>query len=81
MLDPSDKSLTPVERMAAEMLTEHHQDEADALLLLDCVFSRICAADPNTLTECARGLQEKVVEVLASWLPPDLVIVDLNPTE
>jgi hypothetical protein len=77
MTDPrDDEPLTPVERLAMEMEQTGHQDEADALLLLDAVFSRICAAEPKTLTKCAQELQDQMVEAIESWLPPALQITD-----
>ncbi len=76
--DPRAAPLNPVERLAVEFELTGHQDEADALLLLDATFSRICAAHPDTLTKCAQELQEKMIEALGFWLPDDLAIVDPN---
>lgn len=74
--DPRNAPLNPVERLAVEFELTGHQDEADALLLLDATFSHICAAHPDTLTECAQELQDKMIEALGFWLPADLVISD-----
>ena len=68
--------LTAVERFAVDLSMNEHRDEADALLLLDAVFSRICHAHRETLTKCAQEMQDQMVEVLESWLPPDLQITD-----
>lgn len=69
-------SLTPAERLAVELSLEGHDDESSAVLLLDAVFSRICAANPDHLTKCAQDLQDQMVEVLEAWLPPTLQVVD-----
>jgi hypothetical protein len=53
-----------------------HQDEADAILLLDATFSRICASNPDHLTKCAQDLQDQMIEAIESWLPPNLQITD-----
>ena len=76
MPDPRDKPLTPVERLAMEFEQTGHQDDADALLLLDSIFSRICAENPDNLTKCGQELQGKMIEALESWLPPDLKLTD-----
>lgn len=76
MDDPRDKPLTPIERLAMEMEYSGHDDEASALLLLDCVFSRICAADDSELTVSAQELKTHMLEALETWLPADLCIAD-----
>lgn len=77
--DPRSEPLNAVERLAVEFELTGHQDEADALLLLDAVFSGVCAADPDTLTTDAKELQEKMLEVLGSRLPPAYEIIG-HPT-
>ena len=71
-----DAPMTPVERLAVHWLNEAHDDEAEAVLLLNAPMSRLCAADPATLTVEAQRLQEQMIEVLESWLPSHLKIVD-----
>lgn len=70
------ESLTPVDRVAVHLNLDFHHDESDALLLLDNLMSRICAADPATLTEDALAFQGELVEVIESWLPPSHFISD-----
>jgi hypothetical protein len=67
--------LTPVERLAMELEQTNHQDEADALLLLDCVF-RHMLRDGGPYTEDGQKFSDMLLEALESWLPETLKIVD-----
>lgn len=73
--DQLGESLTPVERLAMEMEQTNHQDEANALLLLDCVF-RHMLRDGGPYTEDGQKFSDMLLEALESWLPEDLKIVD-----
>ena len=73
--DPRDEPLTPVERLAMEMELTNHQDEADAVLLLDHVF-RHMLRDGGPYTEDGQKFSNMLLEALESWLPKHLIIVD-----
>ena len=73
--DPRDKPLTPVERLAMEMELTNHQDEANALLLVDCVF-RHMLRDRGPYTEDGQAFRDMLLEALESWLPNHLIVVD-----
>jgi hypothetical protein len=68
------ESLTPVERLAMELEQTNHQDEADALLLLDCVF-RHMLRDGGPYTKDGQEFADMLLEALESWLPETLKIV------
>lgn len=72
--DPRDEPLTPVERLAMEMEQTNHQDEADALLLVDCVFRHL--RDGGPYTKDGQELADMLLEALESWLPKHLIVVD-----
>lgn len=78
--DPRDQPLTPVERMAVWLwlIQDAYQDEADALLLLNNLMSRICAANPADLTEDDLELQGMLLDVIEYRLPPTLYLADRN---
>jgi len=67
--------LTPVERLSVRLRTEHHEDEADALLLLDPLFCRMLR-DDGPYTRDGQELSDMLFEVVASWLPKGNCIVD-----
>lgn len=72
---PRDEPLTPVERLAMEMELTNHQDEANALLLLDCVF-RHMLRDGGPYTDDGQAFRGMLLEALESWLPSHLIVVD-----
>lgn len=74
--DTRDAPLNPVERLAVEFELTGHQDDADAVILLDYIFSRICSEKPENLTKCGKELQDKMIEAIGFWLPDGLVISD-----
>ena len=75
MTDPQDEPLTPMERLFVRLRLEHHEDEAKALMLTDALMRGILATD-EPLTADAEELRGELLEVLESWLPKHLVIVD-----
>ena len=67
--------LGAVERLFVHLEHGNHHDEADALMTID-VLMRIYLHDDEPLTKDAMELRGMLFEVLESWLPKDVMIVD-----
>jgi hypothetical protein len=71
----SGESLTPVERLAMHLELSNHQDDADALLALDCLMRHMLKKG-GPYTKDGQELADMLLEALESWLPETLKIVD-----
>ena len=73
--DPLDEPLTPVERLSLHLHLTHHEEDANALLLVDPLFHYMLKKR-GPYTKDGQELADMLLEVLESWLPEDLKIVD-----
>ena len=72
----SSDGLEAAERLAVRLLLENHGEEADALMTLNLLM-RVYLHDDEPLTKDAKELRDMLLEVLESWLPEGMEIVDV----